>query len=519
MNTLEKYHEEVKKYAISQWKGADLSVENANEDPVIDLLLKALSYQAYNIRENKEEYGKNILGSFLKRIVPFHLIKPVPAFFIVETKMIKDSDETTIVDERHPFTFPFEFKKSVHKEKYTFYPLLETKIINAELKNVERQSDRVWNVELHSDKLIENLSGISFYITDTSKPVGIETIELKCGDGSYESLTLIKPSQYNELPFTKWFNNNHLLQNQNYYLFGTYDYWQEIFLTNTTQLFYIGQDTENKQEIIELKITFDSPVDIRHDKLKINCVPVVNVEKREGTLNSQNPVLKLSFDTEKFLNLFYDKEFEESIDEYYKDKENKKNIDSFFIRQHGVEREDIADKFEKDSYYTILKRGITDDENIRLKYLVTSGATANEIKEGEKVKPANDLLDKNNTFLRLNKKSGRNSVQDEAQKENIAKYYFQTKDRLVTPADIKAFIRAFYNEEEGKEKKLDEDIEGIGIVPNHEIGDIVISINLRKDSLLKSKEHSDKRQSLEKILQQRIAFKSTNIMSFSVIIS
>ena len=539
MKTLEEYYKEVKKNAIDHWtKEGHSAFKNMENDPVINLLLSALSYQAFHIQRNIEQYEENTLRNFRDRIVPFHLIKPTPAFSIVETKMAKTSNEVTekIIDE----SCVFEFKKS------KFVPLLETKIINAECRNVNQQGENIW-LELQSAHPIENLSGLSFYV-DTPDVVNIETIKW---DG-YE-LPLIKPSQYNELPFTKWFNNAHLFLNQNYYLFGTCDYWQEIFLTSTAQLFYIGQyDTKsiplNGQSNIELEITLSSYNDIS-DRLKINCIPVVNVEKKETVLNGRNPVQQLSSDAGEFLNLLYNKE---NIEEY---------TDSFFIRQHGVERYNpkqlldqmqeilyrygsdyyafqsiselknsdklkqmqelideisgIMTKFENDRmknhYYAVLKKNETETKNVHIEYLTTSGTAANGIKKDDKAAKAPNYLDKNKTALLIETKGGRNSITDETQKENIAKYYFQTKDRLVTQEDIRTFIKTFYY---NGNSNLGNDIENITIERQSE--HIAINIKLNSDSPLKN---TDKPASLAETLQNKIMLKSTGIMPFHVTIS
>jgi len=535
MKTPEEYHKEVKKKAIERWlKDGNNAFKGMEEDPVINLLLSALSHQAFHIQKSIEQYEENTLRDLRDRVIPYHLIKPIPAFSIVEAKLMKTMDEA-IADEN----CLFEFKKS------KFCPLLETKIINAEIKNINQQENSVL-LELQSENPLDDLCGLSFYI-DTDELISIESIKY----GGKE-LPLIKPSQYNELPFMKWFNNAHLFQNQNYYLFGTYDYWQEIFLTNTNQLFYIGKyDTKKIQlsgETIELEITLNSSLDISN-KLKINCIPVVNVEKKESVLNDRNPIHKLVSDTGEFLNLLCNKIDEENIEEY---------TDSFLIRQYGVERynpkllleqmqeivyrfasdyyafqsiselksgdklrrvqeiieeiSDIVNKFEnenlKNHYYAVLKKSKLEKKDVYLEYLLTSGTAANGIRKDEKAIKAPNYFDKNKTILLLETKGGKNSVKNEIQKENIAKYYFQTKDRLITSADIRTFIKTYYYDENSK---LDDEIETISI--NHKYEYIEIIITIKNDSLLKN---TEKAQSLAELLQNKITLRSTDILPFSV---
>ncbi len=541
MKTFGEYHEEIKQNAVRQWtKDGHAVFEDMENDPVINLMLSALSYQAFHIQKNIEQYEENILRDFRDRILPFQLIKPVPAFSIVETQLVKAFDEEIINEDSL-----FEFKSR------KFSPLLETKIINAEFRITAKQEESC-RVELQLANPIESLSGLSFFIdADPSEPVDIAAIKYE----DYE-LPLIKPSQYNELPFTKWFNNAHLLQDQNYYLFGSYDYWQEIFLTNTSRLFYIGQYDTRQVPLngkIELEIIFNSQAEVVND-IKINCIPVVNVEKKEAVLNDKNPVQELSSGTGEFLNLLYSKEME-------------KNTHSFLVRQNGVERYNhrqlleqmqemiyrygadfyafqsinelkngeklkkmqevideisgIVTKFEKENrketYYAVLKKQYAGNENIDLEYLTTSGKAANGIRKAEKAEKAPNRLDSSNTILLLETKGGKNSVKDETQKEEIAKYYFQTKDRIITPADIRTFVKTFRY----KGILLSNKIEDILI--NRGSGEMVITVKLKDDSLLKTNEEKRQREELlenkeklGKILQTKITLRSSGIMPFKV---
>lgn len=534
MKTFDDYNKEIRKNIIDRWVKEGHNAKNVGNDPVINMLLSALSFQAFHIQKNINWFEEKTVRELRDRMIPFHLLKPVPAFSVIETKL-KEGCGEKMVDE----TCSFEFTNS-RKQKFTFAPLCNTKIINAELKIINQIEENIWRIELQSNAPLENLSGLSFYL-DIEESVEIESI--KYGN---MVLPLVKPSQYNELPFTRWFNNAHLLLNQNYYLFGTYDYWQDIFLTSHTPLYYINQyDTKKitfyEQNHIELELTFSSPIYI-DDILKINCIPVVNVEKREAILDERNPVKDLTSDTGEFLNLLYNRD---------------KNIENVIIRQHGAERYNATQLFEqmqeilhrynsdyyafqdirelkatdklenlqsiidemcgivskseenkiKNHYYAILKQNNEGIRKVELEYLTTSGATANGIRKDEKATKTPVSLDNNKTILLLETKGGNNGISDETQKEDIAKYYFQTKDRLVTPTDIKTFIKTFYYED----GKLGDEIENIIIMREHEYVDIIIYLN--KDSVLKN---TDKIPALITLLQNKISLKSSGVLPFKV---
>jgi hypothetical protein len=401
--------------------------------------------------------------------------------------------------------------------------------------------ENVWRVQLQAATPISNLSRISFYL-DTDKEIEIESITC-CG----ERLPLLKPSQYNELPFTKWFNNSHLFLNQNYYLFSAFNYWQEVFLNHATKLYYIGgSDTkipQNEAKVIELDFTFNCATN-SNNFLKINCIPVVNVEKEEVTIDEKNPVKDLTTDSGEFLNLLYEEE-------------NRKDYENILIRQFNVERYNSTQLFEqmqemlyrynsdyyafqnnrelrtggilnnledvmgdirnvvskldekmcKDHYYAILTKNNPNIKKADLKYLTTVGGSANGIKKDEKATKAPASLNISKTVLLLETKGGRDAVKEESQKEDIAKYYHHTQDRLVTPADIILFIKTFNFEN----VKLSDEIENISI--NREDEHIAVNINLKMNSDLR---RTGKCGILSAMLQNHISLRSSGILPFRV---
>ena len=537
MKQFEEYNSEVKKNIVDQWIRDGHSVKNVENDSIVNLLLTALSYQAFHIRNNIEQFEGRVLSELRDKIIPFHLLKPFPAFSVIEAKL-KDGCNEKMIDE----TCSFEYTNN-NKQKIVFTPLLNTKVVNAELKLVNQLTDNVWNAELQLSAPIDSLYGMSFYF-DAQDFIKIENIRYEA-----EELPLIKPSQYNNLPFAKWFNDNHLFLNQNYYLFGSYDYWQEVFLTHNIPLYYIAPYDSKKislngQTCVKLEISFNAPISA-NSNIKINCIPVVNVEKNEVVLDARNPLKDLTPAVGEFLNLLCSKE-------------NEKELDNVMIRHYGAERynstqlfdqiqeilyrynsdyfafqdirelkntdkleelENMMDEFRtiiqksderllKDHHYAVLKKNNQGIKKVELKYLTTAGASANGIKRGEKATKIPITLDNNKTTLLLETKGGCDSVNDEAQKDNIAKYYFQTKDRLVTPADIIIFIKTFYY---GENQNLGNDIEDIHIEGERE--KIVIIIRLKNDSDLKN---TDKLPMLAKMLQNKITLKSTGILPFQV---
>lgn len=529
MKTPEQYYKEVIDRAISLWEKnkKEDRFQDMENDPVVNLLLKALAHQSYLIQNDMEHYEENMLHNLRDRIVPHHLTQPVPAFSIVQAKLKKEV-EPIIVDEN----YKFEFKNN--KEEYHFTPLLTTKIINAEVRNVKYDGEaNTLFCTLKSDKEIRDMSGVSFYF-DTDEPV--ESVKIVERNSEVE-MPIIKPNQYNELPFTAWFNNNHWFLNENFHLFGNYDYWQKIFLEKNANIYYIDNYDTNKiyfnnSPEVNLAIVFKRSMNGEDLQPKINCIPIVQVSKNDIKLDKNNPIRKLVGKNKEdvFLNLLCDSG-EKDIEEY---------TNKFIIRQFGVERynpqmlleqlreierryisdyyafQDIGrydfsidkkdnavktlqdvlreviakmtDKLEENEqsikgnhHYAVLQNEI--HESVFINYLTTSGDKANEIKKDVKVKTS-PLFD---AELLMDTQGGRNAITDESQKEDIAKYYFQTKDKLVTIADVRAFC---YKELESKniekiniEKQCNTLIIKAILKENHNIEDKQIEILKRKLSL------------------------------------
>lgn len=552
MDTFDDFYKEIKETAIEHWKRDSYDTfRDVGDDPVVNLFLSAFAYQAFKIQRNIEEFETKTTQEFRDQVLPFNLIKPTPAFSIIQTKMAKpigEENNVKIADE----SCTFEFVKGKHK--FNFSPLLQTKIINAELK-VQEKTDRLFLVDIHPLSPIIDLSGVSFYF-DYDATLDIEI------HYNGKQLPLIKPTQYNELPFTKWFNNNHLFLKENHHLFGNYDFWQEIFLVGNTQLFYIDSyDLKDfvfeKDRDIRLEILFKNKIDPSKCDLRINCVPVVNVEKKEITLTQSKPVQELVTANGEFLNLLCFDDFENTSDlhEY---------IGSFLIRQFGVERynthellkqlhdlstryvsdyyafqhidnvknDSNSDKMQrimqgldnlretvekinedvlkieskvKNTYYAILRQtnnaSSIKEDNIHIQYLYTSGSLPNGIKKNEKPTKVSLGFDKNTTILLQDTDGGKDSIKDEIQKENITHYHLLTKDRIVTLADVRAFC---HKELEGKAEKID-------ILKKD--GEINVSIKLDEEFFFQNR---DSLEAWAQALQKKIELRSSGILPYQV---
>ena len=131
-NSFEQHYRQLIKKAVEHWEEkGDLS--EIERDPVVRLLFSALAFQSHSISRDIAVFQEQVVTEFRNKLIPYHIIKPFPAYSIIQTKIKENKDSlepmtSFVVDEK----CVFEFGKIVSK----FTPLLKTKIINAEISEV-----------------------------------------------------------------------------------------------------------------------------------------------------------------------------------------------------------------------------------------------------------------------------------------------------------------------------------------------------------------------------------------------
>jgi autonomous glycyl radical cofactor GrcA len=475
--SLEQHRRQLVREALEYWdeKGELRDIEN---DPVVKLLFSALAYQSYSISREISGFKNQVVSEFRNKLIPYHLIKPFPAFSVLETKIGKNKDASIKqlvsfnVDEKCVFEFG--------KNKIAFTPLFITKIVDATItdKQINKENNTL-QFTLSSNEIIEDFSGLSLYFEESQM---IPDIEISM-NGQF--LPLIRPDDCDNLPFTEWFQNHYLLREENQLQFGNYDYWLDSLFKNHAYFFYINEydsyKIKNTKNTPTFQIHFKTNLELQYFQnrpIKINCIPVLNVQKNSVTLSNNEPVKKLSVDKGVFLNLLIDHNTE-------------KNEDDYFIRHFGIERynqevllsqiDDLFNRFISDYYafkdveelkkgdklenlynvfrelwpvlmrnenknysgvYAILKLNKNlrfQYNNVRIDYLTTNCELANDIKEGEKATMVSEFLDKGNTVLLRDSAGGKEEKFNEADLNHLARYNLLTKDKLITVSDLKAF--------------------------------------------------------------------------------
>ena len=527
--SLEQHRRQLLKEALEHWdeKGELTDIET---DPVVKLLFSALAYQSHSISRELSTFKNQVVTEFRNKMIPYHLIKPFPAFSVLETRIGKNKDmiiplTSFIVDE----TCVFEFGKN----KISFAPLFKTKIIDAVITEKQiNKDDNTLQLTLSSNDIIEDFSGLSFYFEESEM---VPDIELSI-NGKF--LPVIKPDDCDNLPFTDWFQHHYLLREENQQQFGNYDYWLEYLLKKHAYFIYIDEYDcniiKNTSNSPVFKIHFKNKLELHYFQnrgIKINCLPILNVQKQSVTLSNDAPIKKLSVDKGVFLNLLIDENTE-------------KNEDNFVIRHFGIERfnreellfriDDLFNRFISDYYafkdiddlkkgdkienlyrdfreiwpvlmrnenrnysgvYAMLKLNKNlrfQHNNVRIEYLTTNCEWANNIMEGEKPGTASEFLDKGNTVLLRDTSGGKEEEYNEETLNHLARYNLLTKDKLITVSDLKALC---FRELRNKIRNLS--VQNTG-------KRIDIDIRLKEDKQL----GQDERMFYETLLQKKIKVRS-----------
>ena len=504
--SLDYHRKEIIRQALEMWEEKS-ELREIEKDPIIKLFFSALAYQSHSVLQEMSTFKEETINEFRNKLIPYYLFKPFPAYSVIQTKIKENTKEKTPlptfwVDDKNLFEFG--------KKKIPFAPLFNTKIIQATIadRKVNKQTNSI-DITLSSKDIIEDFSGVSFYF----EGIGIhEDVEIFMDN---KFLPVIKPYEYENLPFTDMFQSHFLLSEDNQLQLGRYDYWQELYIKNQIQFFYIGE--YNPEKIINRNL---SPVFTFRFKnllkkeylndctLNINCFPVVNVMPNVVYLTDDEPVKKLSTENSTFLNLLIDKNVPPNIDDYiirhyslerYSHKELIFQLNDLFNRfisdyyafkdieelKKGDKLESIYKTFreilpiikkDKDdvhpNVYAILKLGdklTRPNDSVKVGFLTTNCELANGISKGEKPSATSEFLDKDKTFLLHETTGGRNEERNEATLNHLARYNLLTKDKLVTASDIKAFCY----------KELQNKIRNVSIKNNGEC--IHVKIALKDD--------------------------------------
>ena len=555
--------QELLEEAINIWRQSPQSesLENLGKDPVMSLMMSALAYQANETDNDIEMLKTEVLNEYVRMLTPYELGHAMPASAVIETTLQSDVAEWH-VDADSTFR--------LGDTDYQFMPILNSKVINTYVKSITRLDGRRWKVELEFKSPIDNLSGFTFAINN----LFFEDVKV-----SYKGflLPLIRPWQYSKLPLSKYFSMDSALYNEA----QTYDasmIAMDLFARQNVRLFYVKEhDTSSYMttpvDKMSLVFEFTGITDrFTFDKkqLSLNCIALAETQVGYTSLSGANPIVRVAGFNEtdnattgssQFLHLvrpseeqLYNKtrvevrrvaadRFNQGrllrllnalLNKYHSDfyafqnqKELAEDNTMYKLQEiltHLIKvcQKDISRSME--GVYLLLhhdEQTDTKDVSLNLSYLTTHGASVNSMLNEESVFTLPSVFDAKATRQIVPPQPGSNEISSKVCEESLMRYHIITNNRIVTPADIKAFC---YNEllsRYGIDKSMISSISVNHRLENEPHGcgyEILAEIVLANNPFVK-RSFADKIPQTEMLMQKMMEVRSTNIYPIRVSIA
>ncbi len=550
--------DELLKEIVGMWQMSDHKelLEGIEKDPIFSMFIMALAYQSNEFDYEIERLKGNLLEDFAKMLVPDNLISAVPAVALLATNLNDNQTELMIDSDKS-----FNMKGS----DFGFLPLLKTKIIHNNIKYVKRIDGRRWKVALQFRSPIKDLSNISFYI----KNPNFQDLEITYKN---QKMQLVKPWDYSNLPLSSCFSIESMIYNKTL-IYNASHTWFDLFAQQNTRVFYFSDSylvgkNEDAIDLIELEFEFfgiNDDFEFDENSLIFNIVPVINADIHEANLTSSSPIFRVNSnkggDDKEFLFLIQP------------NNEQLFNGENIVLRTIDTDRFDISSliklsnaivtKFNSDFYAyqnvlhlqngSIIKQlrnilEVVKDEVNKQRETAVSGVYIMLKKDGkdldEKISYHIDYLTTNGTkinkFLNITSQfdtpKGLNPVLTQQimepilatkgaesieVKQALTKYNLMTNDRIVTPADIKAFC---YKELFVRYGIIKDMVRKLNVVTQQHISsthvgyEIMVDISL-KDNPFLLKGFKDKISQAEFVMKKMLEVRSVGIYPINVFIS
>lgn len=468
-------------------------------DPIINLILTAVVYESNLLKDELNTFHDKLIDDCLDLMLPYNLAGPVPAMALMESYPNKGKKSIILDDSTR---FMIKKKNSKAKTPLSFYPILKTKLVNAKIENINRVSDNTWNVDLYLQDSDDSLAGITFYFDDMQfadikvshknkeipiiKPWELDKLPL---NSMFSTTSCIYNSSMVYGLESQWYD---LLAKHDMNLFMIQWSYEQSVGDNLVHLVFEFDDCA-------------SDMYLDNENLHINCFPIVNVILNNSNnslpflLSESKPIVCISNDNwsinndiddtlNEAPNFFMNLVSLEGNEYRYKDK--------FILRRFGTERFNLNEllvlakklihKYQTDFYafqsieqlqnsiviqkfddvlkeiidifskqkepnygvYAILKHtrsNSTLNNAIKINALFTNGSYANCNDRDVSIStPSNlsNILDNKNTRILSTIAGGKDPIKDTDVKQQLAKYYILTNDRIVTRNDLRSFVTA-----------------------------------------------------------------------------
>ncbi|MBQ0049066.1 MAG: hypothetical protein KBT12_02335 [Bacteroidales bacterium] len=464
--------EELLKEALNIWKQENHSeyLEGLEKDPVFELLISAIAWQANESDNEIARLRTEILQEYLTMLTPYEIGHATPATAVLQTFPQAGVGEVRL---HAASTF------AMGKSNWRFMPLLESRVLPVRIESLARLDGRHWAVNISSSQPLTDLTGLTFAVTNPS----FRDLNVSLNG---KELPLVRPWEYSELPYTSCFS----LENSLYNRMAAFDpapSCMELFARHDLRIYSIRPHEAKQylpQEATQLRLVFEftgtaANFQFERSQLFFNVVLLANATERQVDLDSINPVARITGEGsgkqgEQLMHLI-----RPSHDQIYEDcRVNVRRVAGDRFNQATLLRllSAVQDRLRSDFYAFMqldprqtsvairtiqeqvqrliriasenLERSIAgtylmldhmSTASVCVKYLTTSGAAVNEELTNDAHFSVPGGLDLASTHQIAPAIRGTNETSSEDNDISLIRYALITGDRIVTPADIKSF--------------------------------------------------------------------------------
>ena len=552
--------QELLEQAISIWRQSPQSehLEGLAQDPVMTLLMSALVYQTDETENDIELLKQEVLSEFVHLLTPYELGHAVPATAVIETALIEGIPEW-IVDAGTTFRLT--------DSEYDFMPVLRSRVLNARVQSLMRMDGRRWKVTLKFSSPVRDLSGFTFAVKNQFFE------DLKVSYKKYY-LPLVKPWDYSQLPLNKCFTLDSALY-QGLQIFNASRIGLDLYASQNVRLFCIkdhdaSQYLPDETDTLELVFEFSGVTDqfvFDKKQLALNCIILAEAQQGQASLSGDHPIARVAgynenssstMPSSQFLHLL--RPAEDQIYGYERVEVrriaadrfnqgrllrllatllNKYHSDFYAFQNHPELSNDGTMRSLQDMLKHLMQVCESDqqrsipgiylllhpdsqtskkDISLSVSYLTTHGANINNLLGSNTTFQMPAAFEQEASQLLVPPTPGSNEVSDRSCEESMMRYHIITNDRIVTPADIKAFC---YNElltryGIGSNSVKDIQVNHRLAADPHGCGYEILTEIVLEDSTFIKRSLSDRLPHVETLLKKMMEVRSTNIYPIHV---
>lgn len=531
--------------AIEIWRQSDENerLEGLENDPVFKMIITALAYQSNEIESDIARFRNDLVSEFYDSLLPYQGGHAIPATVAIETALQGETPDLVLSS---------DMGFALGDGEFIFTPVLATHLYNMRIVNVLRIDGRRWKVSLEFPVSTKSITGMAF---------ALQNCNFRGLRVTYkgEPIPLICPWDYANMPMCQNFDLATSIWNMSD-VYNPTSVFMDLYARHNLQMYIVDDQlpkTMPEGEFSHLDLIFeffDIPSDFQFsaENLILNPIILAEVRRRTCSLSPMQPVSRVS--AGQFMHLLppmpgvTNRDLNVDIRRIAADRFNRaslihllsslidkvhsdfyafqtiaKDISLDYTKQQLIDilnkirnnalQQSGADNSARGTYFVLHHAA----KNAEFMYLTTSGSKVNSILNENSSFMVPLGLDQNKTRQITPPMPGFDEVRDDAAQQAIARYYTQTADRLVTPADIKVFSLQLLMARYGIPNKSILDIKTTMRADMDRQTGYTVSVTIRlEDNNFIRRSLNGKRQSMCQLIEKMIQVRCMSIYPVNV---